>query len=292
MYSVANYKKRTRAPAPIRKKLVWSSYQHDIFSEIETGDGHLIVLAVPGSGKTSTIVEANYHVPQELVSAGEVLNCAFNKDIVDALDKQLPRNIGRSTFHKLGFRNVQKYWGPIYGINGYSVDKDDVVANQLAEEVSGSNDSEELRKSLIVAMKLAKAKLASTVEEIDIICLEHGIKTRGINRAGFVEMVKEMMEKTLDEPGMINGKSVISFDDMLWLPYMKGWPAARQYEYIFIDEAQDLSAVRTELVLSYLAPNGRLAAFGDRNQAIYSWAGSTNKSLINLQLTCKQKKCH
>jgi superfamily I DNA/RNA helicase len=112
--------------------------------------------------------------------------------------------------------------------------------------------------------------------------LSHGIRF-GQSLTGFIQNVQKMIYMSADKPGIINGKSVISFDDMLFLPWFHGWAPYRTFERVFVDEAQDLSAVRESLVLDFLAPSGRLVAVGDRRQAIFQFAGASSNVIDNLQ---------
>ena len=62
----------------------WSKYQLDIFDYIEHGQGHLVVEAAAGSGKTSTLVKSLELIPE----TKKILLTAFNTDIVKELEKK------------------------------------------------------------------------------------------------------------------------------------------------------------------------------------------------------------
>jgi DNA helicase II / ATP-dependent DNA helicase PcrA len=276
-------KKPRRKKKPARLNLPWSQYQQDIFRDTRDGEGNTIVLAAPGSGKSATLTESLYHIPQNLLNNHQVLYTAFNSSTAQHLRDLVPDGADSKTFHQLGFHTVQPEWGPVYGIDGRAVDKDGEVAELLAiAEVGDTEQSKKLRKNLVMAMSLAKTKLANTIEEIDLVAADHGLDSCGLSGQAFANIVLNMMHKTRLEPQMLNGHRVISFDDMIWLPYVHGWKP-QQYERIFVDEAQDLSAARTELVLSALAPNGRLCATGDVFQAIYGFCGATPAVINHLQ---------
>jgi superfamily I DNA/RNA helicase len=70
----------------------------------------------------------------------------------------------------------------------------------------------------------------------------------------------------------------ITFADMLWLPAKLG-VTPTTYQWVLVDECQDLSAAQLELALSAVAPKGRLIFVGDRHQAIYGFAGADNASV-------------
>lgn len=52
-----------------------------------------------------------------------------------------------------------------------------------------------------------------------------------------------------------------------------------QYDYIFLDEAQDTNATRRQLVKMMLKPKGKLVAVGDLHQAIYAFTGADHNAL-------------
>ena len=73
-------------------------------------------------------------------------------------------------------------------------------------------------------------------------------------------------------------EGTIDFDDMLYLPVAWNLPL-QQFEWVFVDEAQDLSPAQLELVLRCRAPGGRMVFVGDERQAIYGFAGADNRSV-------------
>ncbi len=79
-----------------------SKYQLDIFEYIEKGNGNLVVEAVAGSGKSTTLTQALKLIPEDK----NILFCAFNKDIVTDLEKKIDKqkNILLSTIHSLGLK--------------------------------------------------------------------------------------------------------------------------------------------------------------------------------------------
>jgi DNA helicase-2/ATP-dependent DNA helicase PcrA len=265
------YKKRA---APRRKQMDWSSHQRRVFTDVAIGEWHTIVLAAPGSGKSTTIIESLYHIPEPIRSQGKVLVTAFNSSIVKELETKVPIRVEAKTFHQVGFSALRKNWGATYSLGRQCVDAKGEIAEQLAcEEVGFGDEYKSLRKSLVRAMSLAKAELAENINDIETMVVDHGLSTT-ISPGSFSQVVYNMMEKTRDEPRVLNGRSCISFDDMLWLPHVHGWQL-EQYDRIFIDEAQDLSEVRTGLILNSLKYDGRLVSVGDKHQALYSWAGAT-----------------
>ena len=81
----------------------------------------------------------------------------------------------------------------------------------------------------------------------------------------------------------------IDFTDMLSLTTTNEMVKyIKKYDYIFIDECQDLSTAQRALMLNSLKKDGRFIAVGDRKQAINGFAGATCNSfdlLLNLPNT-------
>ena len=64
-----------------------------------------------------------------------------------------------------------------------------------------------------------------------------------------------------------NHHSSIDFTDMVWLPYeLTLNPIGLQYDYIFIDECQDLNAAQRELFLRCFRRGTRFIAVGDNER--------------------------
>lgn len=69
------------------------------------------------------------------------------------------------------------------------------------------------------------------------------------------------------------------YDDMQWLPFVHQW-GAQSVEDLFVDEAQDLSPIRSRLAQMW---GNRIVAVGDEFQAIYAFTGSMPDSLSLFQ---------
>jgi superfamily I DNA/RNA helicase len=86
----------------------WSDYQKEIFYQVAETKKSLIIEAVAGSGKTTTIVEAIKHVP----TTQTIAFLAFNKSIADVLKQKVTSPNARCmTLHSAGFSAWRKYLG-------------------------------------------------------------------------------------------------------------------------------------------------------------------------------------
>jgi superfamily I DNA/RNA helicase len=240
----------------------WSAYQKAVFEEVRTGAGHLMVDAVAGSGKTTTILEA-----LSCVSPGQkVIFVAFNKSIADALKRRAPANVEVSTLHSLGLRAVSKALGRP------RIDAD--KCKTIVDKVTGADEFRERRewsRSVAKAVSLCKGYLATSAEEIDRVVDAHGLvpPTTVEERPGFIRNVLEVLRLSQDDDASID------FDDMIFLPWaMELRPF--QFDRVFVDETQDLNAAQIDLVLRVVREGGRVCAVGDPRQAIYQFRGAAD----------------
>ena len=90
--------------------------------------------------------------------------------------------------------------------------------------------------------------------------------------------------------------TTLDISDLIYMPLYHNWPIP-QYDFVIVDEAQDINACRRELIKRMLktseGPNladrehltGRLIAVGDPHQAIYGFTGADHDALSLLTST-------
>jgi superfamily I DNA/RNA helicase len=72
--------------------------------------------------------------------------------------------------------------------------------------------------------------------------------------------------------------NTIDFDDMIWIPIIKNWTGPT-YDWVFVDESQDLNKIQFELIKKCCGKNTRIVAVGDRRQSIYAFRGADTNSI-------------
>ncbi len=258
------YPKNTpRSSGPrIRKVCDWSKYQSNIFKEIENGSGHLLVSAVPGSGKTTTIIEALYHCPPEC----RTISLAFNKSIQIELENRVPELVETKTLHGLGFSILRQSLGKL------NVDNDKTY-HAIVGLHGEDEKTADLRENLRKCVSLCKGYLAETNNEIEDVIDCHGIET-GIDseRVKFITDTQTILQLATTQNRMID------FDDMLFLPHRLNL-SAPTYDRIFVDETQDLNKAQVELLMKMVDSESRMTFVGDRYQAIYGFRGAMSDAI-------------
>jgi superfamily I DNA/RNA helicase len=251
--------------------MIPSPQQKAVFEHIINRRGNLIIEAVAGSGKTTTIVEAcKYIHPSE-----RILFLAFNKKIVEELKTRLPKYVDCATFHSWCFKALR-------AANTDPIELDSNKINTIFKDIAPNKQEYFAYQPFVRKMvSLAKAELGTpNFEDLmrrhDVICEED--TEVGLDYAKQVLAVSDTME------------NVIDFDDMLRHVYTRIIPFRDLADWIFVDEVQDLSPLQHALLAQMLKSDGTIVAVGDSCQAIYAFRGADSDSMTKLksQFNCTE----
>lgn len=249
-----------------------SKYQQAIYDFITDGEGNTVIDAVAGSGKSTTIVNALNIIPQDR----KILFLAFNKSIVEELKIKIGNNpnVEVSTLHSLGCRALRNVYKSFIDENKYSGwFNDGMRCGYIAPSMQLSNEDQMVWKRNVKSMiDLGRVNLCNTEEELEAIALKHEI----ITLCNETRIAMKGIEWGKDN------KRVIDFVDMIYLPVVLD-VRMPQYDWVFIDECQDLNAAQRTLFLKCRSANGRFVAVGDPRQAIYGFAGADVVSFQQLK---------
>lgn len=269
-------KKKIVEPAQIMSGFIPSKYQQDIFDFIQHGNGNSVINALAGSGKTSTIVNAVKLIP----STCNALFIAFNKEIVKELEKKLAgvKNVQVKTLHSLGLLMIRRNLGTNIEIDEYKYRT--FIKKNIKQLSSADFDKmttklmQQYTDNVIQLCDLGRYNLAQCEKDLLQVSARHDIPIIDDECNAVLNVMKWGRENTTS----------IDFTDMVWLPYeLTLNPIGLQYDYIFIDEYQDLNAAQRELFLRCFRRGTRFIAVGDKKQAIYSFAGADAESFAKLQ---------
>ncbi len=243
--------------------MTYSRYQEAIFSHVTRGENHLVVKAVAGAGKTTTLTE----ICKRLKGRSKLF-CAFNKHIAEELGKRL-KGVEVRTIHSLGMRclgkvniNGKKYWGLVREWT-----KDNHIYGKKAEQII---------PWLKEVVALGQANLVSGEGIMPVIASLGQGNLLG-NRHRVIEAYEVICRRGIEQYEE-NGE--IDFGDMIWLPNRLGLLGKlRQYGAVLVDELQDLNRAQQEIVIGSLAAGGIVVGVGDPAQSIYGFAGADPLSM-------------
>lgn len=255
----------------------WTDQQLAIFDWFRQSQGHLVVKALAGSAKTTTILEGIRHAPEPTT-----VICAFNTDIAKELTAKLAarpvaknRVVEAKTLHGLGLRVVGHHW------RGVEINRK--RSEELAKAAFAARGRKPFYKgikALISTMVMVKdtSPLKTDVSDIIRVGLAHDLFEKTDRRFDIqtqAELIHWMIEESKKR------SAVIDFCDMVWLPVVMGWEFPSRYKLVVIDELQDLSF--SQILLAKKLSVGRISGVGDPKQAIYGWRGADSLSIDRMQ---------
>lgn len=260
-----------------------SKYQQDIFdfikelakinpTEFPPGNPqHALVEAVAGSGKTRTIEMATNLIPRDM----SVCFVAFNKAIADELKRRAPQHVRAMTLHSMGFQAVNHAMAANGKRSNVNTRKVGDTLKALFQTQFIELSQEDANNMLPIAVKLVSL-LKATLMEATKENIEYLIERYGIENSSDVDILTKVCASTMIQCKHVFDRfdsSDIDFDDQIWLPVIHNLPMY-QYDFVFVDETQDLNKAQLELCLKAVKPTGHIIAVGDRNQSIYGFRGA------------------
>lgn len=233
----------------------WSIFQRAIFADVAEGEGHVLVRARAGTGKTTTIVEALRHIP----AGRSALLVAFNKSIAQELERKAPLGVQVRTLHSFGFSALR---------SAFRTRLDDGKVDRIARSLFDENS---LRGGVLgnLAKLVSRAKAVLARDELDLDGLvdDLGLDVPDVQRPDFIDRAAEILAACYQDT------TSCDFDDMIWLAVRHG-VRVPAFDFVFVDETQDLNAAQIELALRAVKRGGRVVAVGDDRQAIYGFRGA------------------
>jgi DNA helicase-2/ATP-dependent DNA helicase PcrA len=247
--------------------------------------GNLLIEAVAGSGKTFTIIEMIVEINLRFPSARIAL-MSFNAKVRDELKLRVKnrriQNCDVNTVHGFGFAAFKEKYGSRKP-NSYKLQD---IFEPLLKKM---NLDWKLNKTLCTLVGLAKDTGVGVFGDFSFSAWKALIDKHDLSwdeekcslDALIVLAAQGFNASNLD-------RSKIDFSDMIYFPLLDNLPFP-EYDFVFIDEAQDTNATRREVAKRMLrkrdqesaasSPGGRLITVGDRHQAIYGFTGADNDAL-------------
>ena len=241
--------------------------------------GPMLVLAGPGSGKTSVITHRIKYLTEEAKDdASEILVITFTKAAAKEMELRYAGLVGRSntkvtfgTFHAVFFKILKL----AYGYNAGSIVSEDVQFRIIREIIEKNhfevNDESEY--------------ITNALNEIGMVKNEQ-IPLDTYYSVNFSGDEFKVLYKAYDKA--LKSKRLIDFDDMMVYTYellnarpdiLDQWQ--KKYKYILIDEFQDINMLQYRIIKMLAAPENNLFIVGDDDQSIYGFRGAKPKIMLS-----------
>lgn len=241
---------------------------------IRHGKGPMLVLAGPGTGKTTVITHRIVHLIQEYKAAPEeILVITFTKAAAEEM---------RARFHALWNRSNCVEFGTFHSIF-FRILRESGVRAGVFDEQTGR-----IVMTAFFEQRLGLEREEAQTKGEEFLC--H--RSRRIN-AGEMAVQDNALDAALYEDAdwyyeeEKKKRNCLDFDDMLLRTRALLWtdPAAllrwqMRYTYILVDEFQDINPIQYEIVKLLAARTENLFAVGDDDQSIYGFRGASPRCLL------------
>ena len=282
-----------------RKSLLKDSFFDDINGNsldnyqrkvVVDDSNYLLVVAAAGSGKTLTIVaKVKYLIEKKGFSPQDILCLSFTNETVDSLKKKVSYPVNVCTFHKLALKIIKdnniNFKISSDSLLQYVLDEyfHGLILNSYKEELLLEYFNYQYHYDEIVksdSFIILKNTILSMIKKIK--CNDLKIKDLKILKRKCRHFKdKILLFFTLDilnyyEEELLS-EAKIDFDDMIKIAkdILLNHGIVPDYKYIIIDEYQDISYMRFQLVKEIIKiTNAKLMCVGDDYQSIYGFSGS------------------
>lgn len=258
-----------------------ASFNHQQRMAVEHVDHPCLVLAGPGSGKTTVITHRTKKlIEEDGISPSNILVITFTKAAAMEMQqrflqlmggKRLPVSFG--TFHAVYFQ-ILKY---AYNYRAENIIREEkkyeILRNIVHKTELDISDENEFVANLLSEISNVKGEMLDVAYYYSKNCPE--------------EVFKKIFREYNDTLIRAN---LIDFDDMLVMCYelltkrkdiLKLWQD--KYRYILIDEFQDINRVQYEVIRLLAKPQDNLFIVGDDDQSIYRFRGARPEIMLNFR---------
>ena len=249
-------------------------------SAIHFKDGPALVLAGPGSGKTTVIVDRIISLIKEhSVSPSSILVITFTKAAAKSMRQRFLSLTGESyvsvtfgTFHAVFFSMLRH----AYNYSAGSIIKADIQYNYIRNAAMGFEleypDENEMVTGIISEISRVKSNRLCIDTYEAVSC-----------PATTFRLIYKKYEN------MLISRRMIDYDDMIIMcyellskraDYRKAWQD--KYKYILVDEFQDINKAQYDTIKLIAGKQANLFVVGDDDQSIYAFRGSKPDIMLGL----------
>lgn len=247
---------------------------------IIAGPGPILVMAGPGSGKTSVLTRRiAYLIHEHRVPHHRIMAVTFTNKAAGEMRARIEKLLGFplrglqvGTFHATCARFLRMEVESIDYKRDYVIyDSDD--QQSLIKQVMKRLDIDPKRYNpRVILAAISRAK--------DEMILPHEFQSEDY----FSEIVKQVYGWY---QAALRDANAMDFDDLLlnMVLLLRDNDILRQkyqsrFEYVLVDEFQDTSKAQYELVRYFAAPQNNVFAVGDEDQAIYAFRGADRRNVL------------
>ena len=249
---------------------------------VEKTEGHVLVLAGAGSGKTRVLTERIAYLVRDIkVSPDRILAFTFTNKAAGEMRARVARAVGDrgapswiGTFHATGLRILRREAKHIGFKNNFAI-YDEVDVTSLIKDI--------MKKKGWKLDEYPPAAVRSMISH-----WKTGLVPPGEAFENAVDRLEELYATVYGEYAkQLKKCNAFDFDDLIVrvVELFSAHPKvldryARQFKYVLVDEFQDTNTIQMVMIDMLASTHRNLFVVGDDDQAIYGWRGATIENIL------------
>ena len=253
---------------------------------VQSTKGPVLLLAVPGSGKTTVLVtRLGYMIYCKNIPPERILTVTYTVAATKDMSERFAVRFGEDMAKRLEFRTINgicamiiQYYGRRIGKTPFELVKDEKATTgmliRICQDHGMGYPTESDLKNVRTLITYIKNMMLNE-EELQKLEEESDIRIAGIYR----EYCRQMREQKL-----------MDYDDQMLYTYniLRKDPGVlayfqNRYPYICVDEAQDTSKIQHAIIALLAAGTGNLFMVGDEDQSIYGFRAAYPEALLSFE---------
>ena len=253
---------------------------------VQSTKGPVLLLAVPGSGKTTVLVtRLGYMIYCKNIPPESILTVTYTVAATKDMSERFAVRFGEDMAKRLEFRTINgicariiQYYGRRIGKTPFELVKDEKTTTgmliRICQDHGMGYPTESDLKNVRTLITYIKNMMLNE-EELQKLEEESDIRIAEIYR----EYCRQMREQKLMDydDQMLYAYNILRKDPSV-LAYFQN-----RYPYICVDEAQDTSKIQHAIIALLAAGTGNLFMVGDEDQSIYGFRAAYPEALLSFE---------
>lgn len=250
---------------------------------VQTINGNILLLATPGSGKTTVLVtRLGYMICCKGIDPANILTMTYTRAATKDMKERFASFFGEEAAEKLQFRTINGVSAKIIqaasslrGEKSFTLQADESALTLLIRQIYQTLNEEYAEDSVVKEIKTEISYIKNmmlTEEEID----------------AFQSDIKHLPDIYRQYRAVLRRQCLMDYDDQMVyaLSILRKMPSIlnqfqNQFQYVCVDEAQDTSKIQHEIIKILAEKCGNLFMVGDEDQSIYGFRAAYPEALLN-----------
>ena len=260
---------------------------------VRATEGPVLLLAVPGSGKTTVLVNRlGYMLYVKEIDPANILTLTYTVAATRDMADRFTALFGEDISGRLEFRTINgicakiiAHYGKLIGKTSFELITDEKISGKLLTDIYVKIMKDYPTESDIKA-----------VRTLITYCKNMMLEPKEIKELGENEGI-ELLDIYESYNRELRARSLMDYDDQMIYAYrmLKGSKDLLEfyrdkYRYICVDEAQDTSKVQHMIIALLSGDKGNLFMVGDEDQSIYGFRAAYPDALLHFEKEHKGAK--